>query len=250
MQGLIDKAASPRRFVVVLLGGFAAFAVVLDRWIFTLPSFEILGVNVSLFEQGSVSLVGPNLFGWQLDSTAEVTVFASVCLALAGLAWVVSMATEQVGEHFGPAITGTLQSTVGIGPRRMPNLYGIFFTLTPTNRLAITLTIAASLLLLAWAATRKPSLPLALLVAILVSYHLYPCDLTLLLLPISLLCDRLFAEDSASRAPSTTQRHRRTILFCAMGVFLISPMFVWLFERLGSSALAVMFVSRSKPAIV
>ncbi|WP_040801396.1 branched-chain amino acid ABC transporter permease [Nocardia higoensis] len=64
----------------------AAFAVVLDRWIFTLPSFEILGVRISLFEQGSVSLVGPDLFGRQLDSTAEVTVFASVCLALAGLA--------------------------------------------------------------------------------------------------------------------------------------------------------------------
>ncbi|MBB5915524.1 branched-chain amino acid transport system permease protein [Nocardia transvalensis] len=64
----------------------AAFAVILDRWIFTLPSFELLGVRISLFDQGSVSLVGPHLFGLNLDSTAEVTVFAAVCLALAGLA--------------------------------------------------------------------------------------------------------------------------------------------------------------------
>ncbi len=130
------------------------------------------------------------------------------------------------------ALAGTtLQSTVGIGPRRMPNLYGLFFTLTPTNRLATALTLIASLALLAWAATRRASFPLALLVALLVSYHLYPCDLTLLLLPISLLCNRLFAEDDtphtspATRTPhlSWLQTHRRDILFCALGAFLISP---------------------------
>lgn len=63
----------------------AAFAVVLDRWIFTLPSFELLGVRIALFDQGSVSLVGPDLFGWKLNTTAEITVFAAVCLAVAGL---------------------------------------------------------------------------------------------------------------------------------------------------------------------
>jgi hypothetical protein len=128
------------------------------------------------------------------------------------------------------ALAGTtLQSTVGIGPRRMANLYGLFFMLTPTNRLATTLTIAASLLLLAWAAMRKPSLPLALLVAILVSYHLYPCDLTLLLLPISLLCNDLFAEADPAPHPAQQpsrlpwlQTHRRAILLCAIGVFLIT----------------------------
>ena len=34
-------------------------------------------------------------------------------VALAGLAWVVSFTTEEVGEHFGPAVTGVLQSTLG-----------------------------------------------------------------------------------------------------------------------------------------
>src|SRR6185437_12638353 len=93
------------------------------------------------------------------------------------------------------ALAGTtLQSTVGIGPRRMANLYGLFFTLTPTNRLATALTAIASIAVLARAVTRRPSFPLALIVAILVSYHLYPCDLTLLLLPLSLLSNRLFAE--------------------------------------------------------
>lgn len=125
------------------------------------------------------------------------------------------------------AMAGTaLQSMVGIGPRRMSNLYGLFFTLTATNRIAVTLTVAASVLLLGWAATRRPSLPLALLVAILVSYHLYPCDLTVLLLPISLLCNRLFeeSEPAALRTDSSwLQGNRRAILLCAIGIFLVSP---------------------------
>src|SRR6478736_6402547 len=33
--------------------------------------------------------------------------------ALAGVAWIVAFATEQVGTRFGPAVTGVLQSTLG-----------------------------------------------------------------------------------------------------------------------------------------
>jgi hypothetical protein len=129
------------------------------------------------------------------------------------------------------ALAGTqLQSSVGVAPRRMANLYGLLFTLAPSNRLATTLTIIASLVLIAWAATRRASLPLAVVVAMLVSYHLYPCDLTLLLLPISLLCNRLFAEDDTLPQPtphssklSWLQNHRRQILLCALGTFLIGP---------------------------
>ena len=39
--------------------------------------------------------------------------FVMATLALAGLAWIVSFSTEQVGERFGPAVTGLLQSTIG-----------------------------------------------------------------------------------------------------------------------------------------
>jgi hypothetical protein len=160
---------------------------------------------------------------------------------LIGAVLLAALSTAILGPHNLPsyihtithtsALAGTtLQSSVGIGPRRMPNLYGLFFCLTPTNRLAMALTAIASLALLAWAATRHASFPLALLVAMLVSYHLYPCDLTLLVLPISLLCNRLFAEDDAP--PQTAlqrsnlswlQKHRREILFCALGTFLVGP---------------------------
>jgi hypothetical protein len=130
------------------------------------------------------------------------------------------------------AFAGTpLQQAVGVAPRAMPNLYGLFFMLAPTNHLATILTLVASLLLILWVARRPPSFPLALLVAILVSYHFYPCDLTLLLLPISLLCNRLFAENASPAAPAPApqtwlQRHHRQILLCALGALLISPLMV------------------------
>src|SRR5271168_4239745 len=49
--------------------------------------------------------------------------FAIATLALAGLAWVVSFATEQLGERFGPGVTGMLQSTLG----NLPELFVVIF---------------------------------------------------------------------------------------------------------------------------
>jgi len=51
--------------------------------------------------------------------------FALATLALAGLAWVVSFATEQLGERFGPGVTGMLQSTLG----NLPELFVVIFAL-------------------------------------------------------------------------------------------------------------------------
>jgi Ca2+:H+ antiporter len=51
--------------------------------------------------------------------------FVIATLALAGLAWVVSFATEQLGERFGPGVTGMLQSTLG----NLPELFVVIFAL-------------------------------------------------------------------------------------------------------------------------
>jgi Ca2+:H+ antiporter len=51
--------------------------------------------------------------------------FAVATIALAGLAWIVSFATEQLGERFGPAVTGMLQSTLG----NLPELFVVIFAL-------------------------------------------------------------------------------------------------------------------------
>jgi Ca2+:H+ antiporter len=52
--------------------------------------------------------------------------FVVATLALAGLAWVVSFSTEQVGERFGPAVTGLLQSTLG----NLPEFFIVIFALS------------------------------------------------------------------------------------------------------------------------
>ena len=57
--------------------------------------------------------------------TALVT-FVISTIALAGLAWIVSFSTEQVGERFGPAATGVLQSTLG----NLPELFIVIFALS------------------------------------------------------------------------------------------------------------------------
>jgi Ca2+:H+ antiporter len=46
--------------------------------------------------------------------------------ALAGLAWIVSFATEQVGQRFGPAVTGFMQSTLG----NLPEFFIVIFALS------------------------------------------------------------------------------------------------------------------------
>jgi Ca2+:H+ antiporter len=55
----------------------------------------------------------------------SVLAFVLAALALAGLAHIVSFATEQVGERFGPGVTGVLQSSLG----NLPELFVVIFAL-------------------------------------------------------------------------------------------------------------------------
>ena len=57
---------------------------------------------------------------------SSLLAFSIAALALAGLAWTVSFATEQVGERFGPAVTGVLQSTLG----NLPEFFVVLFALS------------------------------------------------------------------------------------------------------------------------
>jgi Ca2+:H+ antiporter len=56
---------------------------------------------------------------------AAIPRFLIATAALAGLAWVVSFATEQLGIRFGPGTTGMLQSTLG----NLPELFVVIFAL-------------------------------------------------------------------------------------------------------------------------
>ena len=56
----------------------------------------------------------------------DLVVFVLGAMALGGLAWIISFATEAVGERFGPAVTGVLQSTLG----NLPELFVVLFALS------------------------------------------------------------------------------------------------------------------------
>jgi Ca2+:H+ antiporter len=73
---------------------------------------------------------------------AVVPRFAIATLALAGLAWVVSFATEQLGERFGPGVTGMLQSTLG----NLPELFVVIFALQKGELIVAQTAIIGSIL--------------------------------------------------------------------------------------------------------
>jgi Ca2+:H+ antiporter len=73
---------------------------------------------------------------------SHAVAFVLAALALAGLAWVVGFCTEQVGERFGPAATGTLQSTVG----NLPEFFVVLFALQARDTTVAETAILGSIL--------------------------------------------------------------------------------------------------------
>src|SRR6476660_5295793 len=70
-----------------------------------------------------------------------VVVFVVAAAALGCLAWTISIATESVGERFGPAVTGALQSTLG----NLPELFVVLFALSAGELVVARTSILGSL---------------------------------------------------------------------------------------------------------
>lgn len=113
------------------------------------------------------------------------------------------------------------QLQFGILPHQMPNLYGLLFFLARGAGWSHLLILATSLALFVWTLRQRPSLPLALLTAMLVSYHLFFYDLTLLLLPLSLLADQLLSAPEPSA--SEPRDYRLLITQISLGALLLAP---------------------------
>jgi Ca2+:H+ antiporter len=73
---------------------------------------------------------------------SRVIAFILAMLALAGLAWVVSLATEQVGERLGAAATGLMQSTIG----NLPEFFVVIFALQAGQKVVAETAILGSIL--------------------------------------------------------------------------------------------------------
>ena len=113
-----------------------------------------------------------------------------------------------------------IQLRYAILPEQMPNLYGMVFMLARGAAWCHILILALSFVLFLWTARQRPSLPLALLTAMLVSYHLFFYDLTLLVLPLTLLADHLLRNPDAARS----QDMRLLTTRVSVGMLLLSPM--------------------------
>jgi Ca2+:H+ antiporter len=71
-----------------------------------------------------------------------ILAFLVAMFALAGLAWIVSLATEQVGERLSTAVTGSLQSTIG----NLPEFFVVLFALQAGDKIVAETAILGSIL--------------------------------------------------------------------------------------------------------
>jgi Ca2+:H+ antiporter len=77
-----------------------------------------------------------------VSAVPHVAAFVVAGLALAGGAWIVSFSTEQVGQRFGPAITGLMQSTLG----NLPEFFVVIFALQAGEKIVAETAILGSIL--------------------------------------------------------------------------------------------------------
>jgi Ca2+:H+ antiporter len=80
--------------------------------------------------------------GRYVSGVPHVMAFVLAGLALAGGAWIVSFSTEQVGQRFGAATTGLLQSTLG----NLPEFFVVIFALNAGQRVVAQTAILGSIL--------------------------------------------------------------------------------------------------------
>ncbi len=77
-----------------------------------------------------------------VSGVPHVLAFVLAGLALAGGAWIVSFSTEQVGQRFGVAATGLLQSTLG----NLPEFFVVVFALNAGERVVAQTALLGSIL--------------------------------------------------------------------------------------------------------
>jgi Ca2+:H+ antiporter len=77
-----------------------------------------------------------------VNTFGHVAAFVVAGIALAGVAWIVSFSTEQVGERFGTAATGMMQSTLG----NLPEFFVVIFALNAGEQVVAETAILGSIL--------------------------------------------------------------------------------------------------------
>jgi hypothetical protein len=167
---------------------------------------------------------------WRIIAGFAVSGFAVLVISiwLVGLHGMIAYAHFLLGVNSGLIISAD-QVKNGIVPSTMPNLRGMLFSLGGTDLPGVWLRgeIAVfSLLVLWWTARRRKGITLpeiafvlAIMCALLVSYHLEIHDLTLLILPIALWLDRASQKSMAGEWVKVA---------ALPGLFLVQPVYLFL----------------------
>jgi hypothetical protein len=145
--------------------------------------------------------------------------FALSCAVVTGLSfWLLGYSGVLSYLHFLPGASWKFSAAndalLGIHPEGMPNLRGLSYAFSGGS-VSITnvVTIISSFLVLVWAARRRPSLPGALLAALLVSFHQMISDASLLVLPVGLVL-------AGAMAPGRTREEKIAAAFASVAAVM------------------------------
>jgi Glycosyltransferase family 87 len=201
---------------VILLTLMALIFVRIDRRQDFLAG-ALLGLTCFKF-QYAIPIVLLFLFWGRWRFVSAFAVSASALLAIS--LWLTGVAGFLSYVHILGNISAQFSEQngikLGIRPELMPNLRGLAFAIAGTHsQITNALTMILSAAVLIWAITRRPSFPLALTAALLVSYHETISDASLLLLPVAL------AAVSTVKNKNMTGRSLFIATLCA--VIIVAP---------------------------
>jgi len=179
-----------------------------------------LGLTLFKFQYGlPIALLFLIWRRWRffLGFGASAAFALGISLSITGFAGFVEYlhSLGQMSSHF----SSTYGAQYGIRPELMPNLRGLAHAFTNGSpRATLIATAAMSVVVLIWAASKPPSLPVALLAGILVSYHHLINDTTMMILPAGL------ALSTSLSSSSKSSFSKRSILLAALAALVfIAP---------------------------
>lgn len=173
----------------ILLLFIVALSYWLDRRGMPLQAGLLLGLGVFRFQlliPIALLLVFSRRWKFLLGFAISALAMAVACIAVSGPRFLIDYPRALLAVG-GGLQTGPEKIAVSVWPETMPNLRGLiyFFFASRMCSAALTLfTLVSSLALLSWAAWKRLPFELAIVVAILVSYHGGLHDSVLLLLPL------------------------------------------------------------------
>jgi hypothetical protein len=156
-----------------------------------------LGLTLFKFQFGMpIALLYLAWRKWEVVSAFAATSIIAVLgsFALTGLNGFLTYPAYLLSMSSGLTTPGA-QLRYGTYPLAMPNIFGLVFAIAGNHTI---ITVLISCAVIAWASRRPPSFPLAVVVAMLVSYHGLIHDATILIIPIL-----LFAEAGLRNSPTS-----------------------------------------------